>query len=311
MKKACLLFSVICIAILFYGCGNSKEETVSKTEFEENIKEQQNNTDSMSYVTESTEMEVKSEMEEVQQIGTYSLDDCVEYDGLYYAYDDGSFDKVATGGYCLGGKGYIDGMFLDDYYKSKIEGTDKMVLFWEGQYSMELYPVAAQIPVIQLEKEDGTRGFGHFDWSDTSVLVTYYRDHVHERVIIQTINGALPEEYEPECIEFTVNPYKGIPSEERYICLNGFKPNTEVTLGIAEGTTLEEKTYKVDATYYLCSRDSNHYEEEDSYKIKTTPTAQGYAELDFSEIPDGKYVMVLWYNGFSNYRATLLELHRS
>ena len=268
MKKACLLFSVICIAILFYGCGNSKEETVSKTEFEENIKEQQNNTDSMSYVTESTEMEVKSEMEEVQQIGTYSLDDCVEYDGLYYAYDDGSFDKVATGGYCLGGKGYIDGMFLDDYYKSKIEilkklfyesrfsykqiyelntaleffekefnQLDKMVLFWEGQYSMELYPVAAQIPVIQLEKEDGTRGFGHFDWSDTSVLVTYYRDHVHERVIIQTINGALPEEYEPECIEFTVNPYKGIPSEERYICLNGFKPNTEVTLGIAEGTT--------------------------------------------------------------------------
>lgn len=312
MKKVYFLFAMFCIVIFLGGCSGSKEDATSESEFKADAEEVETDMDNMLEDTSNEKLEEQIQSEKVSTKGLFSLEDCKEYDGLYYAFDDDSFNLFSTGGYCLGGKGYIDGMYLaNDNMHSTFDGIDKLVLFWESEYTLNLYPVSAQIPVIQLEREDGIGGFGCFTWSNTSVLEAYYRDHVHESIEIQTINGAPPEEYESECIEFTVNPYKGIPSEERYFCLNGFKPNTEVTLGIAEGTTLEEKTYKVDATYYECGRDSNHYEEEDSYYIKTIPTAQGYAELDFSEIPDGEYVMVLWYNGFSNYRATLLELHRS
>lgn len=251
MKKIYLLFVMFCIGVILSGCSNSKKELQSEFEVEENVGDTVVETDNIQDDVKSEESDETEKIEEVSKIGMYTLEECIGYDGVYFAFDDGSFNWYNMSGYCLGGKAYIDGLYLaNSDMHSVITEPDKLVLFWEDEYSIELYPVTAQIPVIQLEKEDGTKGFGQLEYSGTPVLKASYRDNEYERIKIQTIDGAPPEDYETEHVEFMVNPYKGVPLEEVLVRMDGFKQDTEVTIGIAQGTALEEKTYQVDATYY-------------------------------------------------------------
>lgn len=249
--------------------------------------------------------------EYISKIGNYSLEESKENNGFYIAYDDGSFDRYETGGYCLGEIGYISTMFISDSITEKnpiITEKDRLVLFWRNDYYISIYPISAEIPVIEVEREDGEKGFAHFSWSSPGQLDISYRDHSSETVKVHTINGDSPEKYEMEHVEFTV---EGSSYGEEFVSLYGFQKDTEVSIGIANGTALEEKGYTVNATWYDCNRYHNYYKEEDCYGVKTIPTTEGYAELDFSDIPNGKYVMMISFNGNSNYRATLLELQRN
>lgn len=254
-----------------------------------------------------------STVEEVNEIaltGKYLLDECMEKNGFYIAYKDGSFDYYYTGGYCQGIRREVatfEGMYLEDEIMQKnpiITPEDNMVLFWEGDYFITLHPVIAEIPVVQIEVENGEDGFAHFI-SDTSLGV-FYKDNEWENIEVQTIDGMPAEEYVKEEVKIETTPSAGMPSVVEMMKLRGFKKNTTVTLGIAEGSTLIEKAYEVDTTYYYCDPRWNHYEEEDFYYLANVPTAQGYARIDFSAIPSGRYIMVI-NTGKNTYRATLVE----
>lgn len=304
MKKKTIvrLLTLVMMATLFSGCHKSGEE--------ESILGEQVSVEKNSMQNEATETsEVLAETEPViQKQGGYTLENCVNSFGFFIAHEDGSFSRYLHGGCCPkidnNVRGF-EGMFMEDIDAENIPiltSKDTLALFWDSNYSVSVLPVHAEEAAIQVTAEDGMEGFARL--SESSIFI-YYRSNDYAHVTLQTINGESPDKYEPEEVCFTVNPHKGMPSETASYKIRGFKRDATVSLGIAEGTTLVETTYDIDCTYYNCNRSMNNWEEEDIYYPSTRATTQGYAVLDFTEIPSGRYVMIVEGNG--KYIATLLN----
>lgn len=262
--------------------------------------------------TKTSEMPTETEPA-IQMQGWYTLEDCTNSSGFFIAHEDGSFSRYRHGGYCLGltsGEIAFEGMFLADSIADSlpvISTEDTLALFWGSNYSAYVFPIHGEIATIQVTAEDGTEGFGRIESS--SSMNIHYRNHESARVRIQTINGESPDKYQIEKVIITVNPYSGMRRESVSWQLTGFKRDATVSLGIAEGTLLVETTYDIDSKYYACNPEMNNWDEEDVYYPGTLATKQGYAALDFTEIPSGCYILVVRGNG--KYIATLLNWKNS
>ena len=300
MKQHHVLLA-ICVSIVIIcslsACGKSEDEPRA-------IESSANAT----LETETTEVLTE---ETAAKDDTLSADDCQNLQGLFISCGDGRFIEYPVGGYCAGmewGFKGFDGMFLADeiaYNIPVIDSSDEVALFLDGNYSLDVFPVIAEVAAIRLEKSDGTRGFGKL-MSGGLDMIAYYRDNtVDNSIQFQTINGEAPSEYNCETVEWRSYPYPGAPSEDRYWKLCGFERGKDVTLGIAEGTKLVETTYSVDSTYYACNPDMIDWDQEAYYTPDVVPTVDGYAAIDFSKIPSGRYIIV--YHDYENrtYTSTL------
>lgn len=248
-------------------------------------------------------------------IGSYTLEECKRANGVFIAYEDGSFDMFPTGGYCKGLGNLdsnFDGMFLSDSIISStptVNRQTKIVVFSNTDYRLTLHPIHASVRVFQTHSHIGVEGYGRLGeiFSNTKRVnvYVYYEDHTSDEINPVFINGNPAYEYQADCVEWTVNPYSGMPRTQRTIQLLSFTGD-EVTFGVGTGTTLIEKTYPVNAKYFDCDIDKNNYSDEDIYRLTGLPTKEGYAEIDLSEIPDGQYALVFHFG--NRYRASLLTM---
>ena len=251
-----------------------------------------------------------------EYVGNYSLDYCKSNAGVYIAYEDGSFDRCASGGYCYGlssGSDYFYGMFLKDSLLfdapdiSRQNDSKKLVVFSDIYYTLTLHPIHAEVACFSTETNGGIEGYGKLiQVTDNGASITiHYDNHERETANPIYINGKPASEYEADKHSWSTRSHKGISRNYSYSVL-GFQREESITFGVAEGTTLVENTYQIDSTYYDCDREHNFWENEDIYWIMGTPTADGYAEVDISGVPSGKYVMVFRFDG--KYRATILTI---
>lgn len=289
-RVAVLLIIFVLLAYALVGCTN-KEETTKLPEMQ-NISEVEKNT-----------------------IGALSLEQCASKGGIYIAYDDGSFDEIPGGGYCYGISQMTDGikgMFLENdtvECTPAITSDMKVVVFSASEYYfLNAYSIHHEVAAIQYTSDNGTKGYGRLSYEQNTVYV-YYRNHESEDIKIEFINGEPSENYNAVKIEREVYPYKGMTTKKFYFGMAGFQPADKVKLGIVKGTTVVEKSYPVNITYFDCDSDHNNWDEEDQYYLEATPTVEGYAVIDFTELPTGRYVLVYEYvSGESRYYvASLLD----
>lgn len=241
--------------------------------------------------------------------GQYTLEDAREIGGLYLLCDDGSFNKYRAGGFCVGvdDRTRSDGMYLLDSIAEglpSVNADTNMILFWDGDYYVSLSVINAQASAIQLFSEDGEKGYAMYARGSLEIDYCNYEMEIKD---IEYINGIPVGDYTGiEKIEITYNSAKGMPSAT-YISQYWSLPKGEtLTIGTADGTTLIETAYTVNATYYDFDSGHNHFELEDGFLVPTTPTVDGYAKLDFSGIPAGQYVMYI--DGDTTYMATLINI---
>ncbi|MGM9604893.1 MAG: hypothetical protein ACI3XG_07485 [Faecousia sp.] len=223
---------------------------------------------------------------------------------------------IPSGGYCEGLSTWYDG-FDGMYIPAKlVDATPivnrdmNLVLFWDSDYLLSLNPIHAEVNAFQTVTDDGMLGYGRMGRIDSKYqsasIYINYRNHESTYIDPVYINGKPAYEYPAEHFSWTVRPYSGMSKDYTYEMWN-FVGDT-ITLGTGEGTTLIEKTYDIDAKYYDCNVDHNSCEEKDIYYLKGIPTPSGYATLDLSDVPSGRYSMVLEYNNNKNYTASLLIL---
>lgn len=294
----CLLMVAI-VSFTLIACG------------EKTVQEEPSN---QSLDNETTEMNTESTS---KNLGEYTLSECISSDRVYIKYNDGSFDRYGAGGYCRKfsmGSGFY-GMYLPDKYLKYTTTLNlsnderKLVVFASGEYSLTLHPVHAEVAVFTTSKDD-VIGYGHIGQiTDRGVTIDIiYSNHEWEDIFATYIDGKPATEYEAEILEWYAYPYSGATSVDVYCRLEGFKKGTTVTLGVVEGSTLVEKQYEVDATYYDCDPQHNNWQDEDIYYLECIATPEGYAEVDLTGVPAGKYVMLYDYDGY--YCATVLTIER-
>lgn len=303
MNRLFKLILVVSIVLLMAGrliaCASPNEsEKAMKSPLETDVLETQ----------ETTEPQKTTQ-------GELSLEECEGRGGVFIAYDDGSFDEFPGGGYCLGLSRLtvgFSGMFLENSVLEKtptITGDMKIIVFSTADYyHVNAYPIHHEVAAIQYTSDDGTKGYGKLAYEQDKIYV-YYRNHESEDVKIEFINGEPSEEYDAVKIDREVYPSKGMKKVARGYRLAGFQKDEEVRLGVVKGTAIEEKSYEANITYFDCDNEHNNWDEEDQYYLDATPTVEGYAVIDFEQLPTGRYVLVYDYiSGESMYyRAFLLD----
>lgn len=322
------LVSFLLVGILFSGCtlfANTASQTVhtSPTESTELLNTISTSLPTDTIATESTEKpEIPTRTQEgtiepsPKKQGPFSIEDCKNRSGVFISYDDGSFGIIPSGGYCEGLSTWydgFDGMYMPDILVEATPIVTKdmnLVLFWDSDYLLSLHPIHAEVSAFQTVSDDGTSGYGRMGQINTKYqsasIYLSYRNHESTYIDPVYINGKPAYEYPAEHFSWTVRPYSGVSQDYTYEMWN-FVGDT-ITLGTGEGTTLIEKTYDIDAKYYDCYSDHNSCEEQDVHYLKGIPTPSGYATLDLSDVPSGRYAMVLEYNNQKNYKAFLLTL---
>lgn len=265
-------------------------------------------TDTPTTVSNTSEVDI-TEMPAL--IGEYDLDECKNRNGIFIAYNDGSFDLYRSNGYCLELHPYSTyclGMFQRDSIVNElpeITQETNMVLFWEGDYSLTLWHVNGVSTAVSTS-ENGTRGYGLID-QNGSPFTIYYQDNSFTRLYPLYINGVKREDFHDiNTIKWEYRPYKGMSQSYEHSSLSGFEEGATIIISTADGTTLTEKTYHVDSKYYDCAADHNDFDFQDSYTLSPTPTPDGYAQLDFSGVPSGQYVLIV--RNSIMYIATLVNV---
>lgn len=270
--------------------------------------------------TERTEAPTQAQEETTEPIprkqGAFSIEGCKKHAGVFISYDDDSFDLIPSGGYCEGLSTWydgFDGMYIPNAIIDETPIVNKnmnLVLFWDSDYLLSLHPIHAEVNAFRTVSDDGTSGYGRMGQinskSQSASIYLSYRNHESTYIQPVYINGKPAYEYPAEHFSWTVRPYSGVSQDYTYQMWN-FVGDT-ITLGTGEGTTLIEKTYDIDAKYYDCNVDHNSCEEQDVYYLKGIPTPSGYATLDLSDVPSGRYSMVLEYNNQKRYIASLLTI---
>ena len=290
MKKIiCLLLSCIFL-VLFCSCDQNSDSFQEGAEYNSNQTHQEEQVS-----PPTTEPEPST-------IGKYSLEKLVKYNyvGIFVAYEDGSFDGYPTGGYVWDAEeylSYISGYFVPGDLSDKIDRIDanaKLVVFSPSSFSLTLFPIHASVSCLDMSGETGQPSYGKIGQLEDygSSLRVYYENGDYDVKSIEYINGVPAHTYEAVKIENEVHPSKGIPSRVETVVHYGFTAGENITLACSEGTRLIEESYIANATFYDCYPDHNDYSEPDEYDIQLNRTSEGYAILDFSEVPSGRYVMI-------------------
>lgn len=279
-------------------------------------KESENDSELKIYTSAPAPTEMSEEMEpQITTQGKTSRDECEKNPGIYIAYEDGSFDYYPRGGYCEDLTKYSDcfeGMFLPKRVADatpKVNSSTKLVVYATNDYYVELYPIHAEVLAIAMKNADGVTGYGRLTsiGDDYASIYVVYRNRERANVHAVNINGKPAKEYQGEEVVWEVNPYAGMTSVTEEYKLYGFK-GQEVTLSVAEGSKLVDTTYTVDTVFYDCNSDHNNWMDKDVFYLKTMPTTEGYAVIDFTEVPSGRYAMLFRSNGI--YIASLLCLDK-
>ena len=274
---------LLLLPILLMGCADSgatKQESGSSVN------------------TRETEVEITEAPTETKQqyIGRWTLEDCQSATGIFIAHEDGSFTKYYGGGYLdKNGAGYSEGMFLRNdiaEVNTAIGKNDKLVVFCDSDYTLSLLPVKWEVGTVAYSLDDGTKAYLrilNYDKYDVDFFEYRTNGDTVERDIMY-VDGISAKDY----------PFEIVGGEDGSSVGCGFPEGSDVKFGVAEGTTLNEETYTVNATYYYCKakRDAAGASEEQHY-LYPTPTSEGYAVIDIydgwhnAEIPTGLYVMEL------------------
>lgn len=302
-KVARTISLLLSIVLFLTACKTNGGRTISKAE-DSTVKPPKTSNNESTEYTEDQET----------TIGIMSLDDCKDDSGIYIAYDDGSFDHYPVGGYCkdLGTSSqYFSGMYMENSTALAVPDVDhstKIAVFCDTDYTLSLHPIHAEVAAFRIFSDDLVPGYGRLGYFDSERQSAYYnivyQNHESKAVDLLSINGEPISAYEPYHKQWTVRSHQGISQDYTYQ-IWGFTGKT-VTLGIGNGTTLEEETYLLNSTYYDCDIEHNEWSENDIYNIKGVPTAQGYAVADLSDVPSGKYVMV--FNERKSYSATIINI---
>lgn len=266
------------------GCANSVDRQEENKQPTEKGRQE---------VVETTSMPI---LTEPATIGRWSLEDCQSATGIFIAHEDGSFSKYSGGGYLdKNGAGYSEGMFLRNEIAEAnpaIGKSDKLVVFCSSDYTLSLLPVKWEVGTMAYSLDDGTKAYLRIlNYDKYGVDFFEYRNNgdTIERNIMY-VDGIPAKDY----------PFEIVGGEEGTPIGCGFPKGRDVKFGIAQGTTLNEETYNVNASYYYCkaTRDIAGASEELHY-LYPTPTSEGYAVVDVydgwhnTEIPAGLYVMEL------------------
>jgi len=306
----CLIMAVI-VAVLLIACG-------ANTEPEETKRQTVNNQTSVNNAEFADVPDKEQNESNGKMRGMYTLDNCKGMIGVYVAYEDGSFDMCTGGGYCYGlisGGNMFHGMFMRDvslvYAKEidKLSKEKRLVVFCNTDYSLTLHPIHAEAACFVVESSDGdVKGYGRLSQITEmgAPIDILYVEGEREDINPIYIDGKPAKEYNAETVKWSVNPFKGMSGTSYTYQLWGFKKGTNVKIGVGKGTALVEKEYEVNSTYYDCEYDRNNWEDEDIYHIEGLATPEGYAEVDLSNVPKGKYVMLFQWKG--TYRANILTI---
>lgn len=260
-------------------------------------------------ITESTETTVPTQ----NIVGSYTLEDCQERGGtsFYVRYSDNSFDQINKGYVLDWGNGapYTLGTVYRDFHDLIIDASadernptitddNQLVLFCSEDFfvSYRIEAVESSGTTISRINEDGKREAIFFSNSikDGSLRCDQY--WVAGKSIREVDNGT-PK---IECTYingFAVGDHPGLPLAEGTWHCNVPEGET-YKLGVVEGTTLVEKEYIADARFYIQS------DEDEYYEFKMIPTVDGYAIIDLSDIPNGEYILQVYWWDDGNYVAT-------
>lgn len=320
MRKKLYLVLILLVALTLSACGKKGDVNDNKNVIEET------NTENDVDETEPVETEP-----EKTTIGEYSEEEL--YEGFYIAYDDNSYDRYPQGGHAETVDSYRkhDDIFsyCDDFFFANekvdqipiISDKDKLAVMWDGDCDVFLSPVQAEEYYLRVSADDlGDEyadqlgdGYGNISLNETSEKgkyclfgVRYDSQDGTKYYEVDTINGKPAIEYEMNKVE---HEYVGVYGDPGIQKLDSFQRNDEITLGIPYGTTLVEYTGKQDVTCFHSNPSFWNENENWGYSPKLMPTTQGYAMMDFSEVPDGKYIMVV--EGNDQYIGTILNLQHN
>lgn len=274
----------------------------------------------ISYVIESDTTSVKNTMSEedmsiataeyVEWKGDYSLSDIKQTNSFYIKYDDSTFDRYSITGYWTSDH---CGLFLKNSAVDKLPIVDKktnLVLTWDGNFVVNLFPVSSEVNALSMDS-DGVAAYGTLD-SDKDSLLIRREDNTFERIELITINGLPAADYPAFIEDRTVNPYGGMRSATERVVWASFERGSTITLGVKRGSGIVEEKHSANITYYDINPNHHSYTIPDQYTVKTIPTVDGYSDLDFSDIPNGKYAMILQgeKDGKRKYIATVIDLQQ-
>ncbi len=256
---------------------------------------------------EGTTEAIETTEPEIYMIGEYTLSAAKDAGGVFIAYEDGSFDILPTGGYMTD----EGGMYLANSIRDRLpefNANSKLVVFSDVSYSVATYKVNQKIPAIYMSDWGTAHAYGRLSQGKTDIYVESLNNG-YETLPVDYINGEPAQEYEAVVIDWVVHPYKGMTSQEERYNLVGFQEGTEVCLGFVDGTSIVEKTYNANCTYYDWHPMHNNYDESDGYELSAKATYDGYAVIDLSEVETGEYVLRITCYGDDSryYYATFLK----
>ena len=228
-------------------------------------------------------------------MGDWSLEECKDTTGIFIAHEDGSFTKYHGGGYLdKNGAGNSEGMFLLDERAEKnstIGKNDKLVVFCDSEYTLNLLPVSWEVGTISFLDNNGTRRYIRaLNYDQYGVDFYFYGKKEITSWNVMYIDGILAKDY----------PFEIVNGEDGKPIACGLPNGKTINFGVVDGTTLVEVPYTVNATYYNCrvKRNSGLASDQEHY-LYPTPTSDGYAVIDVYdgwhdvEVKSGKYVMEL------------------
>lgn len=309
MNKIIMTMLLLTLLLTITACGKKENTEGSNTRTE--------------IVVENGESFVRF----ITEIGTYTAEELG--DGFWLAYEDSTFDLYPQGGDSLdNGATYNGPRYYNQFYISNekverlptITDKEKVVVVWNGDCNVYLYPVqgveyATRVSAADLGDEFADilgEGYGIVTPKNENSyqLEVHYDDQDGSKSYdVAYINGKSAIEYE---LAHTVHEYKySHYSEERIgkVEYYSLQKGDVVTLGIPYGTTLVEYECQQDYTCFYSYPDHNNEGDSWYYAPQLTPTPQGYASLDFSGIPDGKYIMIV--RGNKQYIGTILNLQNN
>lgn len=284
--------SVLVLAMLT-ACGQeaASESSSSSVDEGETVYSSDNVADS-----ETPEESTAVSSEATQQKGA-TLETCKQVGGIFMAMDDGTFVKYNPFRGTVDKENYT---YMSEaiWYDSTMEQpVDKLCFFMfpgyeESNFGMSLYPVETSnfYPSVIVPGRDEPWPVTAILWNGSSdddhVIFNLEKGGEFENMRIDTIDGVKAG---------ASIPFQQVTESFLWYAFPKEYEHETITIGYTSGTTLREQECEVD--YYLGKY--GKYISEDEYDI--TATTDGYAVLDFHDVPDGLYVMVVSISGGGQY----------
>lgn len=248
------------------------------------------------------EMTIVTEPPSDDQMGAYSVSGIQNKPGFYVKYPDGTFD-IYWEGIPLVWEGPDPMTYGTDYTPehlimrsdeltynaNKISKGRELVLVYpsDNRVRSGIVPVDYSGMTMARYNENDKMEAVFVSKVDTGVYLSSWTagsSIKHGVLNCGTINGIPFEEYSVNFDYSGYNKYLSLPKDEVY------------TLGIASGSSLVETEYYVATTYFF-------QQNIEPYELKLNPTVDGYATIDFSDIPAGEYVLYYSYWNDNNKRS--------